>query len=157
MFPKRWKDLTLYKPLILRIYCHFSGQVWLAFDRAFPEHAAATGLFDLSLMNVQPFNFHAAGASLHSSSPSSGQFLEPFSSSSSQIACISWKRAAAPPLLCVATTTTVAAGVADRIMLFHALCDRSREWTIIASIVAGPWWLFPPPSSTWGATNWFRH
>ncbi|KAK2547041.1 hypothetical protein P5673_033201 [Acropora cervicornis] len=45
-FPQRWKDLTLYKLLILRIHRQFSGRVWLAYDKALQEHAAATGLFE---------------------------------------------------------------------------------------------------------------
>ena len=91
-FPQRWKDLTLYKLLILRIHRQFSGRVWLAYDKAFREHAAATGLFDWSLMNTQLFNFHSAGALLRSSSSSSGEFSEPSGSSSSRIACISWNK-----------------------------------------------------------------
>ena len=47
-FPNRWKDLTQYKLLILRTYRHFSGRVWLAYDQAFREHAAATRLTDWS-------------------------------------------------------------------------------------------------------------
>ena len=62
-FPHCWKDLTLYKLLILRIHCQFSGRVWLAYDKAFREHAAATWLADWSTMNVQLFTFHAGGAS----------------------------------------------------------------------------------------------
>ena len=46
-FPQRWKDFTLYKLLILRIHRQFSGRVWLAYDKAFRGHAAATGLFDI--------------------------------------------------------------------------------------------------------------
>ena len=101
-FPQRWKDLTLYKLLILRIHRQFSGRVWLAYDKAFREHAAATGLFDWSSMNAQLFNFHAAGASLRSSSPSAGEFSEPSGSSSSRIACISWNkgRCTAPFMRC---------------------------------------------------------
>ena len=38
-----------------------SGQVWLNYDRAFQEHAAATRLTDWSAMNLQLYNFHAAG------------------------------------------------------------------------------------------------
>ena len=34
-FPQRWKDLTLYKLLILRIHRQFNGQVWFAYDQAF--------------------------------------------------------------------------------------------------------------------------
>ena len=61
-FLHRWKDLTQYKLLILQTH-HFSGKVWLNYDRAFREHAAATKLTDWSCMNVQLFNFHAAGSS----------------------------------------------------------------------------------------------
>ena len=43
-FPHRWKDLNLYKLLILRIHRQFSGRVWLTYDRAFREHAAASRL-----------------------------------------------------------------------------------------------------------------
>ena len=50
-FPHRWKDLTSYKLLILRTYRHFSGRVWLAYDQAFRQHVAATGLTDWSSMN----------------------------------------------------------------------------------------------------------
>lgn len=60
-FPHRWKDLLQYQLLTLRTFCHFSGQVWLAYNQAFCEHAAATHLTDWSCMNVQLFNFHAAG------------------------------------------------------------------------------------------------
>lgn len=62
-FPHRWKDLTQYKLLILQTHRHFSSKVWLNYDRAFREHAAATRLTDWSCMNVQLFNFHAAGSS----------------------------------------------------------------------------------------------
>ena len=41
-FPNHVKDLLLYQMLILRTYRQFSGRVWLAYDRAFREHAAAT-------------------------------------------------------------------------------------------------------------------
>ncbi|KAK3698551.1 hypothetical protein QZH41_014483, partial [Actinostola sp. cb2023] len=60
-FPHRWKDLTSYKLLILRTYRQLSGPVWLAYDKAFREHAAATKLTDWSDINSQLFNFHAAG------------------------------------------------------------------------------------------------
>ena len=62
-FPHHWKDLTQYKLLILGSHRHFSGKVWLNYDRVFREHAAATKLIDWSSMNVQLFNFHAAGSS----------------------------------------------------------------------------------------------
>ena len=42
-FPHRWKDLSMYKLLILRIARQFSGRVWLAYDKAFREHAARLG------------------------------------------------------------------------------------------------------------------
>ena len=40
-FPHRWQDLMQYQLLILRTYRHFFGRVWLAYDQAFCEHAAA--------------------------------------------------------------------------------------------------------------------
>lgn len=61
-FPHRWKDLCQYKLLLLRTYQQFVNRVWLAYDRAFREHAATTNLTDWSNINVQLFNFHAAGA-----------------------------------------------------------------------------------------------
>ena len=92
-FPHRWKDLMQYQLLILRTYRHFSGRVWLAYDQAFREHAAATRLTDWSAMNVQLFNFHAAGSSVRGSSPpSSNESPEPPGSSSSTILCKSWNK-----------------------------------------------------------------
>ena len=61
-FPHRWKDLCQYKFLLLRTYLQFINRVWLAYDRAFREHAATANLTDWSNINVQLFNFHAAGA-----------------------------------------------------------------------------------------------
>ena len=60
-FPHRWKDLLHYQLLLLRTYRQFAGRVWLAYDLAFREHAAATNLTEWSIINVQLFNFHAAG------------------------------------------------------------------------------------------------
>ena len=92
-FSHRWRDLTQYKLLILRTYRHFSGQVWLAYDRAFREHAAAIKLTDWSNINVQLFNFHAAGSSVRNQvAQSSGIKPEPTGSSSSLITCISWNK-----------------------------------------------------------------
>jgi len=92
-FPHRWKDLMQYQLLILRTYRHFSGRVWLAYDQAFREHAAATRLTDWSSMNVQLFNFHAAGSSVRSSSlTTSTELPEPPGSSSSSILCKSWNK-----------------------------------------------------------------
>ena len=92
-FPHRWQDLMQYQLLILRTYRHFSGIVWLAYDQAFREHAAATRLTDWSSMNVQLFNFHAAGSSVRSSSlTTSTESPEPPGSSSSSIICKSWNK-----------------------------------------------------------------
>ena len=82
-YPSRWRDLTLYKLLILRTYREFQGNAWLVYDRAFHEHAAAAKLTDWSSINVQLFNFHAAGSSVRQS------FTEP-SGSSSAVVCRSW-------------------------------------------------------------------
>ena len=92
-FPNRWKDLMQYQLLILRTYRHFSGRVWLTYDQAFREHAAASRLTDWSLMNVQLFNFHSASSSARSTSlVSSNDLPEPPGSSSSVIHCKSWKK-----------------------------------------------------------------
>ena len=102
-FPHRWKDLMQYQLLILRTYRHFSGRVWLAYDQAFREHAAATRLTDWSSMNVQLFNFHAAGSSVRSASlTTSSESPEPPGSSSSTILCKSWNkgRCTAPFAFC---------------------------------------------------------
>ena len=92
-FPHRWKDLTSYKLLILRTYRQFSGRVWLAYDQAFRQHAAATKLVDWSTMNVQLYNFHAAGASVRSGSGGPlSKLPEPSGADSSQVICRSWNR-----------------------------------------------------------------
>ena len=91
-FPHRWKDLMQYQLLILRTHRHFTGQVWLTYDQAFREHAAATRLTDWSCMNGQLFNFHAAGSSARSSTSSHPPEWEPTGSSGSLVVCISWNR-----------------------------------------------------------------
>ena len=98
-FPHRWKDLTLYKLLILHTHRHFNGRVWRSYDQAFREHAAASKLVDWSVMDAQLFNFHAAGSSARSRPSDS---LEPTGSSSSRIPCMSWNkgRCTAPYMSC---------------------------------------------------------
>ena len=92
-FPHHWKDLTSYKRLILRTYCQFSGHVWQANDQAFCQHAAVTKLVDWSTMNIQLYNFHAAGASVHSGSGGSlSELPEPSGADSSQVICWLWNR-----------------------------------------------------------------
>ena len=92
-FPHRWKDLTCYKLLILRTYRQFSGRVWLAYDKAFREHAAAAGIVDWSSMNVQLYNLCAAGASVRGGLDSPfNEFPEPSGAASSQVVCRSWNR-----------------------------------------------------------------
>ena len=41
-FPRRWRDFCQYQLLILRTYRQFASRVWLAYDRTFCQHAAAT-------------------------------------------------------------------------------------------------------------------
>ena len=92
-FPHHWKDLTSYKRLILRTYCQFSGHVWQANDQAFCQHAAVMKLVDWSTMNIQLYNFHAAGASVHSGSGGSlSELPEPSEADSSQVICWLWNR-----------------------------------------------------------------
>ena len=68
-FPHRWKDLLQYQLLILRTYRQFSGRVWLSYDRAFRENAAATSLTDWSQLNSTLFSFHSAGGPARSLFP----------------------------------------------------------------------------------------
>ena len=91
-FPQRWRDLLQYQLLILRTHRQFAGRVWLSYDRAFREHAAATNLTDWSSINVQLFNFHAAGASANPGRDLSDDSTEPHGASSSHIICKSWNR-----------------------------------------------------------------
>jgi len=101
-FPQRWRDLLQYQLLILRTYHQFAGRVWLAYDRAFRKHAAATNLTDWSAINVQLFNFHAAGASVRPGHELSDESTEPHGASSSHIICKSWNqgRCVAPSSSC---------------------------------------------------------
>ena len=92
-FPHRWRDLTAYKLLILRTYRQLSGRVWLQYDKAFREHAAATRMTDWSDINVQLFNFHAAGASVRAAPYQDlSDSDEPAGSKTSHIICNSWNR-----------------------------------------------------------------
>ena len=93
-FPNRWRDLMAYKLLILRTYRQFNGHVWLSYDQAFREHAAATRLTDWSGMNVQLFNFHAAGAGVRPSSSAARPptASEATGSPTSQTLCKSWNK-----------------------------------------------------------------
>lgn len=99
-FPNRAKDLLLYQMLILRTYRHFSGRVWLAYDRAIREHAAATNVTDWSAVNVQLFNFHAAGAAVRGDTANVSS--EPHGAASSNIICRSWNSGwcVAPSAVC---------------------------------------------------------
>ena len=90
-FPHRWKDLQLYQLLILWTYRQFTGRVWLAYDRAFREHAAVTNLTDWSTLNVQLFNLHAAGASLRDHNAVTDS-TEPRGVASSTNICRLWNR-----------------------------------------------------------------
>ena len=56
--PRRWRDLTTYKLLILRTYRQFQSTAWLTYDKAFRQHAAALNLTDWSELNVQLLNFY---------------------------------------------------------------------------------------------------
>ena len=91
-FPHRSQNLLQYKLLILRTYRQFSGRVWLAYDRAFREHAAAANVVDWLSINVQLFNFHAAGASARGPNASLTDSSEPAGASASQILCKSWNK-----------------------------------------------------------------
>ena len=98
-FPQRRKDLSQYKLLILRTYHQFGGRVWLNYDRAFRENAAAMRLTDWSTMNVQLYNFHAAGIAARGRSGDLATALEPTGDLSATTKCRSWNRSC-----CIALT-----------------------------------------------------
>ena len=100
-FPHCWRDLLQYQLLILCMHRHFSGRVWLAYDRAFCEHAAIQ-LTDWSCMNAQLFNFRAAGASFCSPSSNESSDWKPIGSSGSIVVCKSWNggRCMSPLSIC---------------------------------------------------------
>ena len=85
-----------YQLLIIRTHRHFTGRVWLPYDQAFREHAAATRLTDWLCMNMQLFNFHASGSSARSSTSSHPPDWESTGSSGSLVVCISWNRGSLP-------------------------------------------------------------
>ena len=91
-FLHRSRDLLHSKLLILRTYRQFSGKVWLAYNRAFREHAAAANVVDWSSVIVQLFNFHAAGASARGPNVSSTDSAEPTGASASKTLCKSWNK-----------------------------------------------------------------
>ena len=92
-FPHRWRDLMSYKLLILCTHWQYTGRVWLAYDKAFREHAAATKLVDWSSLNVQLYSLSNAGASVRGGPDGLFSDLpEPFGATSSQIICRSWNR-----------------------------------------------------------------
>ena len=126
-FPHRRKDLMQYPLLILRTHRQFAGRVWLAYDRAFREHAAASNLTDWSTINVQLFNFHAAGASVRSRGELSEEFSEPRGAPSSLIICKSWNRGH-----CVAPSTSC--------RFAHMLCIKPAS-----SFFQTAGWCFPSP------------
>lgn len=90
-FPHRWKDLSQSQLLILGTYQQFGNRVWyvwyIAYDRASRENAAATNRVDWSEINMQLFNFHAAGTPTRGQQDSWSRTFEPSGSSHSQITC----------------------------------------------------------------------
>ena len=115
-FPHHRRDLLGYQLLILRTLRHFSGRVWLVYNRAFCEHMVTTQLMDWSCMNAQLFNFHAAGASVCSPSSNDSSDWEPTGSSGSILVCKSWNRGVALRLSPSAATRTAAPSVLVRIV-----------------------------------------
>ena len=91
-FPNRWKDLLQYQLLILRTHRQFAGRVWLSYDRAFRENAAATNLTDWSQLNSTLFSFHSADWSAGSPRDATDGQNEPRGAASSQIICKLWNR-----------------------------------------------------------------
>jgi hypothetical protein len=107
-FPNRWRDLSLYKLLILRTYRQFAGYAWCDYDKAFRQHAAATRLLDWSELNVQLFYFHTAGSAYRGPSrlttASNSSCSEPTGNRihDCSVKCFSWNkgRCVAPSAVC---------------------------------------------------------
>ena len=90
-FPHRWRDLTAYNLLIIRIYRQFAGIAWQNCEKAFREHVAAAKVADWSSLNVQLYNFHTAGSQVRAPGPRQSSD-EPTGFSSSMIVCKSWNQ-----------------------------------------------------------------
>ena len=157
-FPHRGNNLTLYKLLILRISRQFSGRVWLAYDKVFREHNAATRLADWSTMNAQLFTFHAGGASPHSPNlGTSPDTSEPVGYSSSRIPCMSWNkgRCTAPYTICHYYHRCSACGVAHRSVSCSSRPAVRRR--VLSGIDLGLRHLVPQLATKRGLTNsWFQ-
>ena len=67
-FPARWRDLNLYKLLIVETAKRFPSNSWLNYDIVFRKDAAATGSTDWSRINADIFNFHTRSPATSSSS-----------------------------------------------------------------------------------------
>ena len=91
-FPHRWKDLCQYQLLILQTHSQFAGRAWLSYNGASRQHAAATNLVGWSSINIQLFNFHAPGPSVHMRNNVSIGSSEPRGSSTLRIMCRLWSR-----------------------------------------------------------------
>lgn len=91
-YPHRWRDLSHYKMLILRTYRQFGGKAWLAYDKAFREHAAAASLSDWSIIETQLYSFYTAGSVPRVSLASGFDDGQPKGSSNSDVLCRSWNR-----------------------------------------------------------------
>ena len=104
--PRRWRDLTTYKLLILRTYRQFQSTAWLTYDKAFRQHAAALNLTDWSELNVQLFNFYTAGSAAKPShsipQPRVDRVNDGQGNSAAFVVCASWNRGrcVAPTALC---------------------------------------------------------
>ena len=86
--------LLLLLLLILCTHWHLSS------GEAFREHTAATRLTDSSCMNVQLFNFHAAGSSARSSLSTQSPDWEPTGSLGSLVMCKSQNKGCCTSPLC---------------------------------------------------------
>ena len=97
-FPSSWKDLNLYKLLIIQTARRFSDKSWLHYDIAFRKEAAASGSTDWSPKHPDRYNFQTrspatTSAASGSSTSSTSSLTEPLACSgnprSSQY-CHSW-------------------------------------------------------------------
>ena len=130
------KDLLHYPLLILWTHCLFAGHVWLVYNLAFCKHAAATNHTDWSTINVQLFNFHAAGASGRSGCELSYESTEPHDALSSLITNVFVSpeiKATALFLLCHAASVTNALVALAHTTLELALLSHPANLVLLAS------------------------
>ena len=150
-FPHRWKDLTSYiiasHPMHVPPVQWSCSNGWHNYDQAFCQHAAATKLLDWSTMNIQLYNFHAAGASVHSGSGVSlSELPEPSGADSFQVIGRLWNRGrcSAQFASCQFTHRCSTCAGAHRALECSCCFDKHLSMIANADLLLLPPYLRPP-------------